>query len=111
MLHALGAFHEHTRPDRDNYVTINIDNVAADLVSNFEKDQENEVTTYDVPYDYESVMHYGAFAFARDGSIPTIIAKDSTMQTKMGNRNGLNYHDIQLINRMYGCAGKTLCLP
>merc|ERR1711860_90129 len=36
MLHALGAWHEQSRPDRDQYVTVNEVNVIPDKLHNFD---------------------------------------------------------------------------
>ena len=57
MGHALGMWHTHQRPDRDDYVIIEWDNIAYGAEYNFDKLQI-QITTDDAPYDYGSVMHY-----------------------------------------------------
>jgi hypothetical protein len=58
--HALGLFHEQSRPDRDNYVTVLTNNINPAAITNFDKSSSTDVQTYGVPYDYGSVMHYAA---------------------------------------------------
>ena len=54
MLHAMGLYHEQSRSDRDEYVTIHFDNIRAGTERNFEK----RVTQTLSAYDLASVMHY-----------------------------------------------------
>ena len=37
MMHALGYYHEQSRSDRDQYVTINLSNVRSGMEHNFDK--------------------------------------------------------------------------
>lgn len=74
MLHAIGFYHEQSRPDRDDYVTIVWDKIEAGKEHNFNKYSEEEVDTMGAPYDYGSVLHYSAVGFSIDGS-PTIVPK------------------------------------
>ncbi|XP_036449061.1 meprin A subunit beta-like isoform X2 [Colossoma macropomum] len=74
FLHALGFYHEQSRYDRDNYVTIIYENIIAGYARNFDKASEQISTTQGTPYDYTSVMHYGQDAFTY-GSGHTIITK------------------------------------
>jgi hypothetical protein len=69
--HVLGFHHEHQRPDRDTYITIDIGNVAGN--ARFAFDRYN-FPAYG-PYDFGSIMHYGSKYFALDVSRPTIIPK------------------------------------
>lgn len=55
MLHAIGAEHEQSRPDRDEYLTFLSDNLESGAEINFVKSQ---VPVYH-PYDAESVLQYG----------------------------------------------------
>lgn len=57
--HAIGFWHEQSRPDRDGFVSIVEANIPSSLLYNFEKKPVSEVNTYQVAYDYRSVMHYG----------------------------------------------------
>ena len=58
--HALGIYHEHQRPDRDDFVTVMWENIPEDDQFNFEKQTTPHVTQNGNPYAYNSIMHYGA---------------------------------------------------
>lgn len=103
MLHSLSIFHEQTRPDRDNYISVNYNNLNDGMRSQFDIGPDQDV--FDVPYDIESVMHYGAYVGAIDYSTPVMTARNPDDQDKMGNRVGINFNDIKLVHRMYQCAG------
>ena len=57
--HAIGFWHEHTRPNRDDFVTINYPNVMTLALSSFNKQSLAHSENKSVEYDYGSVMHHG----------------------------------------------------
>lgn len=105
VLHALGLFHEQSRPDRDEHVTIIWGNIRNDMLMNFVT--QNNIDLSDMPYDIESVMHYGAYDFAknRDGG-PTIIPSEKYKQKhkRMGQRAGLSDGDVYKLRTLYMCS-------
>ncbi|KAH8280102.1 hypothetical protein KR018_007779 [Drosophila ironensis] len=102
-LHLLGLFHEQSRPDRDQYVQIDYENIPRKFWSQFMT--MNHTTTYDVPYDYESVMHYSKNAFAKDPSKPTIraLVDGQPVEREMGQVQGPSEGDWTKIRIMYKC--------
>ncbi|MBK8805263.1 MAG: VCBS repeat-containing protein [Bacteroidales bacterium] len=90
--HAIGLYHEQSRADRDNFVTINTANIEAGKEHNFEK----YTTGLDLgAYDFGSIMHYGATAFSKNGK-PTIVSKVAG-QT-FGQRTQFSTLDINGVN-------------
>jgi len=96
LLHALGFYHEHTRSDRDQHVTINWDNISSYNYHNFYTQDTNNLNT---PYDYQSVMHYNRFAFSKNGQ-DTITANNNV---RFGGANRMSDIDIKRINKLYQC--------
>lgn len=94
--HAVGLWHEHTREDRDDFVTINWANIQPSAVGNFTKRTTDGVDIG--AYDYGSIMHYPRNAFSRNG-LPTIVPKQSG--AVIGQRNGLSAGDVNAIRWMY----------
>ncbi|XP_071961991.1 protein SpAN-like [Antedon mediterranea] len=103
--HAIGFFHEQSRPDRDNYVNILLENIEDDNEYNFDK--SNNIDSMGIPYDVTSVMHYGKYYFTVN-ELPTITTKDPLLQNSIGSRNSLSFYDIKLANVAYACDDKWL---
>uniref|UniRef100_A0A4W4H8W8 Metalloendopeptidase n=1 Tax=Electrophorus electricus TaxID=8005 RepID=A0A4W4H8W8_ELEEL len=99
LMHALGFVHEQSRSDRDRYVTILWENIIEGQKHNFKKYETNNLNTI---YDYDSVMHYGRYAFSEDG-LPTIIPKPDP-NIPIGQRDGPSPLDIHKINLLYNCC-------
>jgi Astacin (Peptidase family M12A) len=99
FLHAVGIHHMFCAPDRDNYVRINMDNVEEGMEHNFVKLPESEFSQFGVPYDFTSVMHYSEYLFARDPSIPTIVALRG--EAIRPTEDTWSWYDIERINRAF----------
>ncbi|XP_029921076.1 low choriolytic enzyme-like isoform X1 [Myripristis murdjan] len=99
LLHALGFNHEQTRSDRDEHVRILLQNVIRGTEHNFWKIQNSR--NLGTPYDYNSVMHYGRYAFSSNGQ-PTIVPVPNP-DVSIGRANQMSPTDILRVNRLYGC--------
>ena len=94
--HALGLWHEQSRGDRDNFVTVLVDRIKPANRHNFDKHVIDG--TMAGPYDFDSIMHYPAVAFSINGQ-PTIIPKVAGKQ--IGQRTGLSKGDRLAIKSIY----------
>ena len=115
--HAIGFWHEQSRPDRDNYIQIYLTNVARTRCHNFMKREDSEVDSRGSEYDYGSVMHYQLTKYARCCGYHTMSVKNQTAyraqgrpiighwsdQTgeTIGSWRGISTRDAQQTNRLY----------
>ncbi|XP_077986277.1 uncharacterized protein LOC144440770 [Glandiceps talaboti] len=100
IMHALGFYHEQSRTDRDEYVTIVEDNVEKDNLHNFETYDHTHIDALGAPYDYKSVMHYDSKAFSKNDKA-TIVPKEDV---GLIDRNYFSKWDLYKINKLYNCG-------
>ncbi|XP_057300873.1 zinc metalloproteinase nas-6-like [Hydractinia symbiolongicarpus] len=111
IMHSLGFHHEQSRPDRDKYVKILMENVLDYAKDNFNKYGNDRIDSLGSPYDFSSVMHYNDTTFAKHGT-KTILTVDPKNQKLLGKKNGLSKQDIYQINKLYKCADeKPMTIP
>lgn len=103
IFHALGFHHMQSSYDRDEYVDIIWDNIQAGTENNFARYGTDRLTHFAVPYDYGSMMHYGAYGFSINGQA-TIVARQNLAGLVMGQRTEISEKDILRVKRMYGCS-------
>lgn len=116
--HALGLWHEQSRKDRDTYVTINWAYITAGNAHNFDMHASADVypkAAYNLSgeetYDFDSVMHYGQYAFSicnpnagcTGVPSPTITVRWpwTAWQTLIGQRNYLSRLDRLTMSFLY----------
>ena len=111
VCHALGLWHEQSRPDRDSYVRILNNNIQSGKEHNFAKRNSYEIDYQGTTYDYRSVMHYRRSAFSRNG-LDTIVVTNGAEYNSQGQpalgshtKTQLSNEDATKLNRMYNCPG------
>ncbi len=102
--HAIGLWHEQSRVDRDNHITVHFENIQDGREYNFQTYASagydgDEFTTN---LDFGSIMMYSPYSFSKNGE-PTITRKDGSLYSAQ--RSGLSEGDIQGANAMYPSGG------
>ncbi|KAG1668557.1 Zinc metalloproteinase nas-7 [Nymphon striatum] len=103
LMHAAGFWHEQSRHDRDKYVKIIWTNIVAGMKFNFQKISSRTSQTFGESYDYNSLMHYNAYAFTKYRGRATIVPKQKG--ATIGNRRQLSTIDLAKLNKLYQCSG------
>ncbi|XP_053204201.1 astacin-like metalloprotease toxin 5 [Panonychus citri] len=103
-MHALGFYHEHNRSDRDDYVTINYDNIQSGAKNMFIKLNPHENRLY-TTYDYESIMHYDGAAFSKSANLLTMVPKQEGVNlVHPCDKPFLSVKDVEKLNQLYKCS-------
>jgi len=105
MGHIIGLWHEQSRADRNNYITVNYNNVIKGSWSNFDILTDN-VQTMGL-YDYASVMQYPPYSFTRNGgpvieTIPAGIPLSNAEGVPVPTVIDYSAGDKEAIERLYG---------
>ncbi len=103
--HAVGLWHEHSRIDRNDYITVNFDNIEEGEEHNFQTYAQQNVdgAEYTGTLDFQSIMMYNSYAWSKN-DLPTIVTKDgSTFNTQ---RSVLSEGDVIGVNNMYPYASE-----
>uniref|UniRef100_A0A4W3GN19 Metalloendopeptidase n=1 Tax=Callorhinchus milii TaxID=7868 RepID=A0A4W3GN19_CALMI len=110
--HVIGFWHEHTRPDRDDHVTIIRENIQPGQEYNFLKMEPGEVNSLGESYDFDSIMHYARNTFSRGMFLDTILPErdENGVRPAIGQRTRLSKGDIAQARKLYRCpaCGETL---
>ncbi len=110
--HAIGFWHEQTRPDRDQYVTIHFDNIEDKPDSKYQFMRQNDIHSFGSIYDYGSIMHYGETYLKKLGcsesGCTTISVNNQAEYNRqgrpvVGQRTELSTEDINQVNLLYAC--------
>jgi len=102
--HAIGFYHEQMRFDRDDWITIDTNNINPGDMNNFDKHTEDG--SRGIEYDYYSVMQYGTTAASSTG-YSTMVPKDILAFHLMGaNEVGLTIRDRLMAQKMYQCEAE-----
>ncbi|KAF8385989.1 nas-33 [Pristionchus pacificus] len=106
--HALGFWHEHSRPDRDQFIKVNPGNMQQGTQGQFVKRSIQDADTQGLPFDYASVMHYAANSYARTSLLFTLEPRDVLYRSTIGSRSEPSFLDYKHINKLY-CS--RTCTP
>ena len=108
VMHALGFWHEHQRPDRDKHVTIHRNRTyltdeqftfaySTDIWKFYDWEPSGS------DYDINSITHYTSTMFSKDSSIPVLTYPGTDDALIIDNSKTFSLNDIIDINFKYPC--------
>jgi len=108
LLHSLGLIHTQARPDRDNYIRINRDAIKRSSMDQYMPICYN-CATFNLPYECDSIMHYGYMDFASIGRLlayfkPTMTSRDPSCKLTSDGGKVPTKTDWAMANRAQGCG-------
>ncbi|MGE0528594.1 MAG: M12 family metallopeptidase [Bdellovibrionales bacterium] len=100
ILHALGFMHEHSRPDRDQYIAVEWEKIQEDKWTQFEIIPDSWASAVRRrPFDYRSVMMYAETSFAkRRGDITLRTLTNTAIEPT---QEGLSREDLDRLFQVY----------
>ncbi|XP_020620509.1 astacin-like [Orbicella faveolata] len=104
IMHMLGFYHEHTRLDRDQYITVYNENILDGYSSEFDMRSQNN---FGYSYDKHSIMQYKNTAFGKkqsDGTDATTMESKSDPSETLGAVSHMDANDLEKINSYYECS-------
>ncbi|SFN58872.1 Ricin-type beta-trefoil lectin domain-like [Chryseobacterium oleae] len=102
VMHSMGIMHEQCRPDRDQYIIVDVNRAVEGSRHNF--NLYNDYAGHGA-FDFGSVMMYQSTDFAINSSQPVMTKLDGSTFTKQ--RTGLSAGDYAGINHLYGPVNAT----
>ncbi len=113
ICHAAGVIHEQSCEDRDWFVTIDEDEIQEGKEHNYEK--RNDEAEDSGLYDYDLLMHYGPFFFAK-GVTPVMTPGIATSGftgsfANIGKAAGLSAGDIETLFALYPAWSENVRIP
>ncbi|WKY10859.1 hypothetical protein Q1695_002872 [Nippostrongylus brasiliensis] len=105
--HALGFHHTQARFDRDKSIYVLSQNIKPNWFDQFTRETPATNYNYDLPYDYGSIMQYGATSATRNmrAKSPTMVPKDQRYLETLGSPF-ISFIDILMMNLHYNCTAK-----
>ncbi|KAH7704122.1 metalloproteinase [Aphelenchoides avenae] len=105
--HIMGQYHEQARPDRNNAINVVWSNIAEGWQERYNYQDQyailNGSRVYDIPYDYQSNMHYPGYS---NGKV-TLAATETRYQHTMGSATGVVFNDLKFVNVYNDCTCKS----
>jgi len=105
--HALGLYHEQSRPDRNEHIEVNFPNIQPAQFPNFAI-----AGIAHGPYNFDSFMHYGQCAF-NNCSCPTsctsitVLPPNEALQSQIGQRDHMSTGDASVMSFLYGAPASN----
>ncbi|WKX88126.1 hypothetical protein Q1695_008054 [Nippostrongylus brasiliensis] len=106
--HALGFFHTHSRHDRDNNIIVVKDNIKDDWLDQFTLENKERNNNYGLPYDYGSLLQYGATSAIKEKGKPNTYSMipNTTLYIETLGSPFISFIDLYMMNIHYNCTEK-----